>query len=83
MEASLCWDCRQSTNGGCKRSEKLLPVEGWTVTENKNGVRVLDCPQFVRDSYEGGMLRPKEYAKKKTKDRGNIRIFEGKEYEKA
>ena len=83
MKPSLCWECRLSTSGGCRWSEKLLPVEGWEILENKNGFKVLNCPKFVRDAYKGGQTRPEEYARRQRKKAQNVKIFEGKEYEKA
>ena len=59
---TLCWDCKKAC-GGCRWSDKLLPVPGWTAKEttNKIGVSyiVLECPQFERDGINGGVKRYK------------------------
>ena len=54
---SLCWDCANSTNNGCAWAERFEPVDGWEAEANKNGFRVLNCPEFIRDSYEYGTRR--------------------------
>lgn len=58
---TLCWDCENACNGGCTWSEKLEPVDGWTAQKTANGYVVHDCPEFKRDAYEGGAIRPKDY----------------------
>ena len=60
-KATLCWDCKKSTNSGCSWSENFIPVKGWEV-EKSVGMHydsfcVLACPEFVRDSFDGGTQR--------------------------
>lgn len=54
---SLCWDCGKSTRSGCCWAENFEPVDGWTVERTENSYRVLDCPEFERDSYDFGLFR--------------------------
>lgn len=62
-ERTICWDCRNSTTGGCRWSRKLKPVKGWVAEEKciKDGIGrsflVRECPEFVRDSWGGGTYR--------------------------
>lgn len=60
---SLCWDCCNAT-GNCLWSRYGKPVPGWEADYLKpNGTKpydtylVRDCPEFVRDSYDGGIRR--------------------------
>lgn len=59
IKQSKCWDCANSTNGGCDWSYDLTPVDGWIAEYNaeKESYCVIDCPEFVRDSYEYGLKR--------------------------
>ena len=61
---TLCWDCSKAT-GGCRWSDKSKPVEGWNAvhTMKQNEGRpdyltydVYECPEFVRDAYNGGRV---------------------------
>ena len=63
MPQSICWDCRNATEKGCVWAALFEPVEGWDAEKTKNGYLVKGCPEFDRDSYEGGAYRPKEYKK--------------------
>lgn len=65
-----CWDCAKAT-GGCSWSDHLIPVQGWAAvpTELKNSKMsvvedgsyiVIDCPLFIRDAEDGGMVRIKQ-----------------------
>lgn len=60
-KATLCWDCARSMCR-CSWSQEFIPVPGWNAipTRDASGVesyKVLECPEFVRDSYEGGSRR--------------------------
>ena len=57
----LCWDCKNACCG-CSWSLAGEPIPGWTAkpTINKDGMKsylVTDCPEFVRDAYNGGTSR--------------------------
>ena len=54
-----CWDCANSTNSGCSWSDKFIPVDGWIAERNeeKDSYRVIDCPEFKRDSFGYGSER--------------------------
>lgn len=58
--ATLCWDCKRAI-GGCRWSEKLKPVKGWVaVSVEKDTGRtynVIECPLFIRDSYDHGLRK--------------------------
>ena len=60
MNQTLCWDCAKSC-GGCSWSARFEPVPGWVTEKTTNGIRVVDCPEFSRDAYEGGTIRRKDY----------------------
>lgn len=64
----LCWDCAKATNSGCSWSDDFTPVEGWTARKLEGRVYhggqtidetylILDCPEFVRNSYGFGQYR--------------------------
>ena len=57
---TLCWDCRKAT-GGCSWSDELKPVKGskgWLVhKQTYKTVQIVECPEFERDAYKGGMIR--------------------------
>ena len=57
---TLCWDCANSTNDGCNWSHNLEPVEGWVAEKGKEGYIVMECPEFIRNSYNFGMKRLKK-----------------------
>ena len=62
MPQTLCWDCKNAPEKGCSWAAMFEPVDGWEILETKNGgVCVVNCPEFCRDSYEGGAYRPKKY----------------------
>ena len=61
MPQTLCWDCRNSTEKGCSWAAVFEPVKGWTAEETKQGYMVKSCPEFNRDSYEGGAIKVKDY----------------------
>ena len=51
---TICWNCSKACTAGCSWSERLEPVDGWTVEEtiSKNGstgITVLSCPEFVKE----------------------------------
>ena len=60
---TLCWDCKNSTKPWkCPWVEKSDTVAGWIAKPtsvgkfyNYSSYQVVDCPQFVRDSFSGGM----------------------------
>ena len=65
---SLCWDCANAI-GGCAWSKKLHPIKDWVATEIKPTstkpyvtYMVHQCPEFIRDAYNGGASKkpPKE-----------------------
>lgn len=67
LNPTLCWDCENAL-GGCSWSDhwKHEPVKGWTAVRRdlriKEGgevesYRVIQCPEFVRDSTRGGQYR--------------------------
>lgn len=55
-KTTKCLDCKNAT-GGCSWSEKLEPIKGWKAEARPEGYFVNSCPQFVRDSYGGGLYR--------------------------
>ena len=74
MKHTLCWDCANSC-GNCDWSSCFQPVEGWETENTSTGLRVVNCPEFKRDAYEGGTIRGKDW--EKTLIRRQIR-YEGK-----
>lgn len=59
----LCWDCEKAT-GGCTWARRLKPVEGWVARKiNPSPTKpyvtyfIESCPEFKRDSYNGGLRR--------------------------
>jgi len=64
LGTTLCWDCANAL-GGCSWSKSFTPVEGWTAIRHKrrynndknegrldcDSYKVIDCPEFIRDSY--------------------------------
>lgn len=53
---TLCWECGRATGGkGCPWADRLEPVEGWTVTQEKTTAYwnsdfsyiVHKCPLFI------------------------------------
>lgn len=63
-KSTLCWDCANAT-GNCSWSEELIPVENWTAQEvvKTEPERVyttyivLECPEFIRDSWYYGLKK--------------------------
>ena len=64
---TICWDCEKAC-GDCSWTDynEQKPVKGWTAIRNdlkhKDGTGVesylvTDCPEFVRDAYNGGQQR--------------------------
>lgn len=62
---TLCWNCAHAT-GGCRWSDYLKPVRGWTATPTKKllyggaeycSYIVTACPEFKRDAYNNGLKR--------------------------
>jgi hypothetical protein len=61
---TLCWDCSKAT-GYCMWSTELEPVKGWKIIPTKRvnsdgefySLIVLECPEFERDAYKGGVIR--------------------------
>lgn len=46
---SICWCCSKVTvDGECEYATYKRPVPGWVAERNKNGYRVIDCPNFKR-----------------------------------
>ena len=64
-QSSLCWDCANSTKGGCSWSAEFKPVEGWVAKPMKKETQygdgksylVYSCPLFDRDAFGGGTKR--------------------------
>lgn len=59
-EHTLCWDCANSTNSGCRWSKRFKPVKGWEAKEQKDGYLVVKCPEFIRNSWGFGRYRDEE-----------------------
>ena len=55
-QRALCWDCANAT-GGCAWSEKHEPIQGQIVRHENEGVTVIECPEFDRNSWGGGLYR--------------------------
>ena len=62
---TICWDCAKYC-GLCSWSKDAVPVEGWnavpTVKKPYHGeplesFLVLNCPEFQRDAWDGGLKR--------------------------
>ena len=62
---SLCWDCSKAV-GKCSWSKYFKPLKGWKIISTKKEVYggasyksciVLECPEFDRDAYKGGLKR--------------------------
>ena len=60
---SLCWDCKNAVSGCCWAKENK-PVDGWKAKFIKaqnskpyDTYLVINCPEFVRDAYDGGTRR--------------------------
>lgn len=64
---TLCWDCEKAV-GGCSWTDHWShkPVEGWVAEprrlrlDNNNACTsyvVRECPEFVRDAFDGGVNR--------------------------
>ena len=73
---SICWDCAKAI-GGCSWSKNLTPVEGWHAKPTRKqdmyeSFLVTKCPEFERDAYKGGMLRPRDIKKMELK---NAKVF--------
>lgn len=49
-KTTLCWDCKNATNGACSWSRSLTPVKGWTarqiVKDGGQSYLVTQCPKF-------------------------------------
>ena len=69
LKYTLCWDCENAC-AGCAWSRFFKPVPGWMAEQTKiklnvkndrqiisSSYRVIDCPEFERDAYGGGMKR--------------------------
>lgn len=62
---TLCWDCENSTKPHiCPWARDATPVKGWVAKPTRLGgsypmdsYRVIDCPLFKRDSFDGGVTR--------------------------
>lgn len=54
---SICWDCKNSTGGGCSWSKELKPVEGWDAKTDGDSYLVIKCQLFDRNSYCFGQFR--------------------------
>lgn len=66
---TLCWDCAKAL-GGCSWSDFFIPVDGWEARKfhkdeasrpDHESYFVYQCPEFQRDSLDGGRVR---YTKK-------------------
>ena len=56
-EYTLCWDCANSTKAGCSWASEFESVKGWQAIKTRDSYKVLDCPEFDRDSYGFGQNR--------------------------
>lgn len=54
----LCVLCQKS-GGGCKWSDHLEPVDGWTAEENLQGFFITKCPEFVKETPD--TILPKDF----------------------
>ena len=81
-EFTKCWDCANAANNGCSWSDRLEPVDGWTAIPTvKSQFRcaplhsflVTDCPEFKRDAWNGGVLRPEEHEKREGRNKAKNR----------
>ena len=74
IQATKCWDCARAT-GGCSWSDFFKPVSGWIAIPTKinshkkqfdekakvnQSYIVIECPEFLRDAYAGGLKRFEE-----------------------
>lgn len=63
--SSLCWDCKNAVCKGCTWAEKYEPVAGWNAEQHtvdgQISYCVIDCPEFIRDSYHFGRYSPEQY----------------------
>lgn len=64
-QQTICWDCSKAVSG-CSWSRYFKPVKGWKIIPIKKEVYggaayksciVLECPEFKRDAYKGGLKR--------------------------
>ena len=60
---TLCFDCAKAI-GGCNWSDHGKPVKGWDAekfppsgTKPYEAYFIKNCPEFVRDAYDGGTRR--------------------------
>ena len=81
-EFTKCWDCAKATTNECSWSDRLEPVDGWTAIPTlKSQFRmdpfqsflVIDCPEFKRDAWNGGAMRPEEYEKREGRNKAKNR----------
>ena len=49
---TLCILCQRSCVNMCSWARDLTPVEGWTDEENRQGWRVIACPEYVKETPE-------------------------------
>lgn len=63
---TICWDCAKAVNG-CAWSKHGIPVKGWNAERHDirnsktdawtESYSVIECPEFVRDSWGNGAKR--------------------------
>ena len=49
---TLCILCAHSCANQCCWADELKPVPGWVAEKSKHGYLVLECPEYVKDTYE-------------------------------
>ena len=49
---TLCILCAHSCVNRCCWAEEFKPVPGWVAVKNARGYLVLECPEYVKDTYE-------------------------------
>lgn len=53
---TLCITCAKACKGACSWSERLEPVDEWVAVKNRQGYRVVSCPEYVSDEEGSGRL---------------------------
>lgn len=66
---TLCVLCARSCVNQCCWCDEQKPVPGWVAEKNTRGYLVLDCPEYVKDTYE--TIKPQ-----KLDDRGVMFLLE-------
>ena len=50
IKETICWTCTNAAASRCSWMKRCRPVKGWEVRRNENGLRVVACPNYVRDN---------------------------------